>query len=95
MKHYTPFTADKRPPAFLPKTSRLTWLLMEKAHSRKHSGIEESVAQFRLMGFWTTEAAKMAKVIKNRCITCRYLDIRPIEQQMGAIPKQQLVSPMA
>ena len=53
------------------------------------------MAQFRLMGYWTTEAAKMAKVIKSRCVTCRYLDKRPISQLMGSIPKEQLISPMA
>ena len=63
MKEYTPFTADKRTPAFLPKYSRLTQLLMERAHRVKHSGVDETVTQFRLMGYRTTEATKLAKVM--------------------------------
>ena len=95
MKEYTPFTADKRPPAFLPKYSRLTQLLMEQAHRLKHSGVDETVTRFRLMGYWTTEAMKIAKAIKSRCVTCRILDKQPVNQLMGSIPQEQTLSPVA
>jgi len=95
VKEYAPFTADRKAPAFIPRKSRLAFLLMEQAHRRKHSGVEETVAQFRLGGYWTTEAAKLAKMIRSRCVTCRILDKRPIDQLMGEIPKQQLMNPSA
>ena len=48
MREYTPFTLDKKAPAFVPHENRFTLLLMENAHQKKHSGIEETVTQFRL-----------------------------------------------
>ena len=49
MKEYTPFTRDSKPPVFLPHESRLTRLIMEYAHQKKHCGIEETVSRFRMM----------------------------------------------
>ena len=95
VRHYTPFTKDNVPPAFLPNDSRLTYLLMEQAHQRRHAGVEESVAQFRLMGYWTPQAGKLAKRIRSACVMCRYLDKRVMNQVMGGIPKDQLVNPVA
>ena len=61
---------------------------MKQAHESKHSG-------FRLNGFWTTDAAKLAKTIKLRCVICRYLDKQPIRQIMGGFPAEQMINPMA
>ena len=90
MREFTPFTSDEKAPAFIPRSSRLAALLMTQAHYKKHSGIEETVAQFRLSGYWTTEAAKLARHIKSMCVTCRILDKKPIAQQMGNIPRDQI-----
>ena len=95
MKEYTPFTQDGKPPAFLPHKNRLTRLIMEHAHNMKHSGVEETVSRFRLLGFWTTQAGKLAKSVRNFCVVCRYLDKQPMKQKMGSLPKNQLVSPIA
>ena len=46
MREFTPFTFDRKPPAFVPRNSRLTLLLMESAHRRKHACVEETVALF-------------------------------------------------
>ena len=51
MREFTPFTWDNKPAAFLPSSSRLTLLLMTEAHEKKHSGVEETVAQFRMLGY--------------------------------------------
>ena len=77
MKEFTPFTYDQKAPVFLPRNSRLTMLLMEESHRYKHSGVSETVARFRMLGYWTPQAAKLAKQIKNRCVTCKLLDKRP------------------
>ena len=95
MKEYTPFTQDGKPPAFLPHKNRLTRLIMEHAHNMKHSGVEETVSRFRLLGFWTTQAGKLAKSVRNFCVVCRYLDKQPMKQVMGSLPKNQLISPIA
>ena len=95
LREYTPFTLDHKPPAFLPRNSRYTRLLMEDSHAKKHSGVDETVAQFRMDGFWTVQAAKLAKVIRSKCVICRFLDKTPISQSMGRIPEHQLVQPSA
>jgi len=95
MREFAPFTADKLPPAFIPRSSRLVQLLMKQAHRKKHCGVDETVATFRLNGYWTTQASKLAKKVKSNCITCRYLDRKPMKQMMGSIPKDQMVQPVA
>jgi len=95
IREYAPFTCNHKPPAFLPRHSRLTFLLMEQAHRKKHSGVSETVAQFRMMGYWAPHAQKLAKSIQNSCVTCRLLDKRPEHQLMGSIPEEQLTNVMA
>ena len=95
MREYTPFTFDNQAPALIPNDSRLAILLMEEAHGIKHSGVEETTARFRLMGFWTVQAGKLAKTVRSRCVICRYLDKRTMNQAMGNVPRSQLVSPAA
>ena len=84
MLHYAPFTSDKKPPIFLPNSSRYTRLLMEHAHGQKHSGVEDTVSRFRMNGFWTVQAGKLAKSVKSKCIICRYLDRNALSQSMGS-----------
>ena len=53
LQEYAPFTEDKKPPVFLPKDHRFTLLVMEDVHKVKHQGVDETLSQFRLMGFWS------------------------------------------
>ena len=68
---------------------------MEDAHRKKHSGVEETLAQFRMMGYWCSQARKLAKSVKSKCVTCRYLDRKPMHQAMGRITREQLASSVA
>ena len=95
MREFVPFTADRKPPMFVPCESRLTLLLMRQAHQFKHSGVQETVSRFRLMGFWTTKASMLAKSVKSNCVICRILDKKPMNQNMGGIPETQLIDPVA
>ena len=92
LREFVPFTEAKKPPVFLPRKKRLTLLLMRLAHQAKHSGAEETVARFRMMGYWTMEATKWAKLIKSCCVQCKSLDKRPMNQIMGGIPRKQLIN---
>ena len=94
MREFTPFTEDNKPPALLPFENRLTLLLMKDAHDKRHSGVSDTVSQFRLSGYWTPKANCLAKQVKDSCIICRHLDHKPLQQQMGNVPKNQLVSPI-
>ena len=95
LREYVPFTEDHRPPALLPRKHRLTKLLMEEAHSRRHGGIADTVATFRLMGYWAPHAAETARLVKRNCVICRYLDHHPIGQIMGNVPPERLLNPVA
>ena len=64
-RDYVPFPHDNKPPIFLPNRNRLTLLLMEDSHHKKHSGVEETLAQFRMMGHWSSQAGKLAKSVKS------------------------------
>ena len=94
LREFTPFTEDNRPPVLLPKGHKFTHLVMAQAHGKGHVGVAATVAKFRMAGFWTPQAGKLAKSVKNLCVTCRYLDHHPIGQVMGGIPRERLENPM-
>ena len=93
LQEYAPFTEDKKPPVFLPKDHRFTLLVMEDVHKVKHQGVDETLSQFRLMGFWSPQAKRLARQVKNNCVICRYLDHHPMKQAMGTVPRERLVDP--
>ena len=95
MREYVPFTRDHRPPALLPKNHRMTWLLMLDAHGKRHGGVSDTVATFRMMGYWVAHANDVAKAVRKSCVICRYLDHHPIGQLMGNLPSERLVEPVA
>ena len=95
LREFVPFTRDHVAPALLPSNSRLSLLLMTAAHQKKHSGISETVALFRLSGYWVPEAARLAKSIKSKCVICRYLDRPRMNQVMGGPPGELMLNPTA
>ena len=91
---FAPFKEDHKPPALLPQDSQLTKLLMIEAHNVRHSGIVDTVSQFRQKGYWTPGANSVAKKVKKNCVVCRYLDCQPLYQVMGRVPMDRLVNLM-
>ena len=78
-----PFTQDSRPAILLPQGSKYTELAMIQAHEKAHLVVEATVVQFRSDGYWVVQAGKLAKMIKGRCVICRYLDKPLLGQRMG------------
>ena len=95
MRYFTPFTQDHRPAILLPNNCWCTELLMARAHRKGQVGAVVTVAKFRMAGFWTSKAGKLAKKIKSCCVFCLYLDHQPINQIMGTFPKERFVNPVA
>ena len=95
VREFTPFTADHKPPALLPSGHRFTLLVMTQAHEKNHAGVNSTVATFRMLGYWTPQAGKLAKLVKGKCVVCRYLDHHPYGQVMGGVPKERLINPVA
>ena len=85
-----PFTLDAQLPALLPHTHRITHLIMLEAHNHSHLRQDGTVARFRCLGFWTVRCGNVAKRIVDKCVTCRTLDNRLLQQQMGDIPDERL-----
>ena len=95
LKEFTPFTEYHKPAMLLPRDSRYTELLMVKAHNKGHVCVVGTVATFRMAGFWTTQAGRLAKKVRTSCVFCQYLDHQPINQKIGTFPKQSFVNPLA
>ena len=55
----------------------------------------DTVAEFRMSGYWVVKAKNLAKSVKSGCIICRYLDHNPIGQIMGNVPADRLIQPVA
>ena len=53
---------------------------MARAHRKGHVGALVTVAKFRMTGFWTLQAGRLAKKVRSSCIFCQYLDKLPIKQ---------------
>ena len=60
---------------------------MRKTHENCHSGVNGTVSEFRLSGYWIPQAAKLAKKVKNNCVVCLHLDLHPMTQVMCGIPR--------
>ena len=95
LREFTPFTHDRKPPALLPRGHQLSRLFMKLAHDKKHGGIADTVTQYRLLGLWSPHAQELAKAVKKDCVICRYVDLKPIGQVMGVLPKRQFTDLVA
>ena len=74
-----PYTQDNQPEVLLPLGSRYTMLAMLQAHI----SVEATVVQFRSDGHWTVRAGHLGKMIRGKCVVCRYLDRPLLGQRMG------------
>lgn len=67
---------------------------MARAYRKGHIGTVVTVARFRMAGFLTVQAGRLAKKVKSCCVFCRYLDHQPISQLMGTFPRERFVNPV-
>ena len=90
-----PFTLDAKLPALLPTNHRVTLLVMHHAHEHSHLAQDGTTGRFRAIGFWTVRCGHLAKSVYEKCVTCRKLNHRTLQQQMGQIPEECLTEPLA
>ena len=76
-------------PILLPHDNIFTKLVMRDAHEKGHRGRDATVASFRSR-FWTPQAPKLAKQIRNGCTLCKLRDRQPLTQEMGRLPMERL-----
>ena len=90
-----PFTIDAQLPVLLPTKHRLTLLIMRYAHQHSHLAQDGTAARFRTIGFWSSRCGHLAKDVYEKCVTCRKLNKRTLQQKMGQIPPEKLSEPYA
>jgi transposase InsO family protein len=85
----TLFSNDERRPALLPYDHHLSTLIVRDAHETSHSGVATTVAKIRRK-YWVIKAHRIAKVVKQRCTTCRKLEAKVETQLMATLPPCRL-----
>jgi len=80
---------DNKELPLLPKDNRLSLLVTEHAHQKSHLGVSATTATVRLE-YWIPNLQRIAKTIKNKCVTCKRLDKSFAEQRMASLPVQRL-----
>ena len=78
----------------MPRESRYTLLKMKEAHNVGHTGVSATVIKFRTVGWWTVQARRMAKSLKEKCVRCKLLDLVPLGKSMGK-RETEITSPAA
>ena len=71
VKNEVPFTQDSKMPVLLPPKHHLTLLAMVESHRFAHAGQDGTLSRFRISGYWTVGAGRIAKRVKNGCVPCR------------------------
>ena len=85
-----PMTVYGDPQVLLPTSHWGTRLFMRYAHAEcGHRGRDSTVSRFRLK-FWTPQAAKLAKSVKQQCQLCKLRDHKLLSQHMGVMPLERV-----
>ena len=76
-----------RNPIILARNYQLVSVLLQHLHEkRSHCGYKSLVYESRRR-FWIVGVQNMAKRVTSKCITCKKLRRKPLEQLMGQIPR--------
>ena len=81
-----------RNPVILAKSCRLVELLLVHLHGKRaHCGYKSLIYESRER-FWIVGVRHMAKHLTGKCVTCKKLRKKPLEQLMGQIPKLRVAA---
>ncbi|KAK3752266.1 hypothetical protein QZH41_002643 [Actinostola sp. cb2023] len=84
--------AEMRNPIILPRDHPLVRLLILHLHDkRSHCGYKSLVHEIRKR-FWIVGVRSTAKQLTRRCVTCRRLRKKPLEQLMGQVPSLRVAA---
>ena len=95
MRNLVPFTLDAKLPKILPRTHKITELIMRDCHNFCHAGQDGTLSRFRSQGFWSVKAGCLAKKIKSSCIPCQKIEKITISQPLGEFSTERLCEPIA
>ena len=83
MQKFVGFTRDNKMPVLLPKSGKGTDLIMKKCHEELHGGCDQTLASYRLAGYWSPQARKVARKIRKNCKVCEKEKPTLLEMKMG------------
>ena len=89
MRNQVPFTFDNELLVIIPSKHRFTLLAMEESHRFNHAGQDGTVSRFRMSGYWTIGAGRLAKTVKNNCVPCRKVSGKTLSQLCGEFPERR------
>lgn len=83
---------DLRNPIILPRKHQLVNLLLLHLHEKKaHCGYKSLMYEARRT-FWIIGLRSTAKFLTGKCVTCRRLRKKPLEQLMGQLPSLRVAA---
>ena len=83
---------ELRKPVILPQDHPFVILLLRDLHKRRgHCGYKSLIHEARKR-FWIVGPRRMAKNVTSKCVTCRKLRKRPLNQLMGQIPNLRVAA---
>ena len=78
--------SDLRNPVILPRNHQLVLFLLRHLHEKRgHCGYNSLIHEARRK-YWMLGIRDMVRVLVNRCVVCRKLRKKPLEQLMGQLP---------
>ena len=83
---------ELRKPIILPQDHPFVILLLRDLHERRgHCGYKSLIHEARKR-FWIIGLRRMAKTVASKCVTCRKLRKRPLNQLLGQIPNLRVAA---
>ena len=83
---------ELRNPVILPSDNLLVKLLLRHLHDmRGHCGYKSLIHEARRM-YWIIGVRRMSKALTAKCIICRKLRKKPLDQLMGQIPSLRVAA---
>ena len=83
---------ELRKPIMLPQDHPFVILLLRDLHERRgHCGYKSLIYEARKR-FWIIGLRRMAETVTSKCVTCRKLRKRPLNQLLGQIPNLRVAA---
>ena len=81
---------DLKNPVILPKNSKIAQRITEFYHKKvQHSGRTSTLNEVRQNGFWLINANYIVRQVIDRCVECRILRGKLMDQKMGELPPER------
>ena len=78
-------------PTILPKQHHVSTLVVQHCHKKvHHQGRNITAGALRAEGYWIVGSKRLIDAILNKCVTCRKLRGKRLQQQMADLPPERI-----